>query len=122
MQPSLLGILSFINKPLSSIDNICRLMREVNEMIITGVLHPISPLKTFDISELESALMYFSQGKHIGKVAVTYTVEEAPLKVSMLFLSSREKLTSDRSFLTNVRLDSTLIVSTSSWAEPKDLA
>ncbi|KAL5381606.1 hypothetical protein DPSP01_007054 [Paraphaeosphaeria sporulosa] len=58
-----------------------RLMREVNEMITTGVLHPISPVKTFDISELESALMYFSQGKHIGKVAVTYTVEEAPLKI-----------------------------------------
>lgn len=103
---------SFTNKAYSSIANICRLMREVNEMMIAGVLHPVSPLKTFDISELESALIYFSQGKHIGKVAVTYTVE-APLKVSMSFTSHREKLKSYRSFLTNPLLDSILIVSTS---------
>lgn len=111
-----------MNKPLSSIANICRLMREVNEMIIIGVLHPIFPLKTFDISELESALMYFSQGKHIGKVAVTYKVEDVPMKVSMNSPFTREKLISDRSFPTSHRLDSTLIVSTSSWAEPEDLA
>lgn len=80
---SVLGMVLFLRKPVLLIANICRLMREVNEMIITGVLHPISPLKTFDVSELESALMYFSQGKHIGKVTVTYTVKEAALKVSI---------------------------------------
>lgn len=65
-------------------------MREVNEMMIAGDLHPISPLKAFDISELESALMYFSQGKHIGKVAVTYAVQDAPLRVRTPFLSQRQ--------------------------------
>jgi NAD(P)-dependent dehydrogenase (short-subunit alcohol dehydrogenase family) len=56
-------------------------MEEVGEMLRNKEIRAVSSLKTFDISELESALLYFSQGKHIGKVVVTYEDEESMVQV-----------------------------------------
>ena len=109
----------FIIKSSLSMSNKRRLMREVNEMMIAGDLHPISPLKTFDVSDLESALLYFSQGEHIGKVAVTYAAEETPLKVSTLLRSGGKRLKFDRLSHKSPWPDSTLRVSTSWSAEPE---
>jgi hypothetical protein len=60
---------------------ILRLMSEVGDMMRTEHIRPISPLKCFDVADLESALLYFSQGKHIGKVVVTYTDRASLVKV-----------------------------------------
>jgi len=56
-------------------------MEEVGHMLRTKEVLPISYLRTFDVSELESALLYFSQGKHIGKVVVTYENDRSMVKV-----------------------------------------
>ena len=47
------------------------LMRDINEMLQS---HRIAwlPIKQFNVSELDQALLYFSKGSHIGKVVVTY--------------------------------------------------
>jgi NADPH:quinone reductase-like Zn-dependent oxidoreductase len=63
---------------------IFRLMSEVGDMMRMGYIRPIPHLKTFDVADLESALLYFSQGKHIGKVVVTYTNRDSQVKVSRL--------------------------------------
>ena len=58
-----------------------RLMAQVNEMFQKGIIKPIDYIKTFDISELEQAMMYFANGTHIGKVVVTFDRPEALIKV-----------------------------------------
>ena len=57
-------------------------MAEVDDMLRKGFIHPISPIRTFDVSELDKALLYFSRGKHIGKIIVTYENPKAMVKVS----------------------------------------
>lgn len=49
-----------------------RLLAQVTEMLSTGSLPLVSPIKTFDISQLASALLYLSKGAHTGKVVVVY--------------------------------------------------
>ena len=59
---------------------VAKLMAEVGQWHREGVIKPIEFIKTFDISQLEQAMMYFSRGTHIGKVVVTYSNRKAMLK------------------------------------------
>ncbi|KAL8788410.1 MAG: hypothetical protein Q9195_007289 [Heterodermia aff. obscurata] len=58
-----------------------RLMKTVNELYRTGGIAPIRPLSIFDVSELDQALSSFSQGKHIGKLAVSFQNPKSIVKV-----------------------------------------
>jgi aryl carrier-like protein len=58
-----------------------RLMAEVAELYKKGIIKPIDRITTFDISQLQQALMFMSKGKHIGKVVVTYNNPDSLLKV-----------------------------------------
>ncbi|KAF1843183.1 polyketide synthase [Cucurbitaria berberidis CBS 394.84] len=49
-----------------------KLLAEVTEMLHNGSLPPVSPIKTFGISQLAPALLYLSKGTHVGKVVITY--------------------------------------------------
>lgn len=57
-------------------------MQEVGEMMRADRIRPVSPLKVFDVSELSSALLHLSQGKHLGKIVVTYTDDRSLVPVS----------------------------------------
>lgn len=50
-------------------------------MIEQGTITPITPLTTFDVSQLEQALLFFSRGKHMGKIVIDYTKENSIVKV-----------------------------------------
>lgn len=63
-------------------NNTIRLMSEVGEMMRKNELSPIKPMKTFDISELETALLSFSRGEHMGKIVVSYQNDQSVVKVS----------------------------------------
>lgn len=56
-------------------------MQEVDALLRTHVLRPITPIRTFSIADLDKALLYFSRGKHIGKIVVTYDDSNAIVKV-----------------------------------------
>ena len=56
-------------------------MAQVNDMFRVGIVKPIDHIRTFDISELEQAMIYFANGNHMGKVVVTFDKPEALLKV-----------------------------------------
>ncbi|KAF2462795.1 polyketide synthase [Lindgomyces ingoldianus] len=78
--------------------NFCaQLMQEVDGMLRMGIIHPITPLKTFDVSELEKALLYFSRGKHIGKIIVTY--EEPKSLVKMRPVTPKAQFDPDAEYL-----------------------
>ncbi len=56
-------------------------MAQVNDMFHEGIIQPIEHIRTFDISDLEQAMMYFANGTHMGKVVVTFDNPQALLKV-----------------------------------------
>ena len=58
-----------------------QLMKTVHELYQTGRIAPIRPLSVFDISELDQALSSFSQGTHIGKLAVSFQDSKSVVKV-----------------------------------------
>lgn len=43
----------------------------------------VKPLRTFDVAELGTAMRYFSEGKHIGKIVIVYDNPDAIVKVSI---------------------------------------
>ncbi|KAI4098898.1 MAG: hypothetical protein LQ339_006204 [Xanthoria mediterranea] len=49
-----------------------QLMKTVNELHRAGRIDPIRPFSVYDVSELDQALLSFSQGTHTGKLAVTF--------------------------------------------------
>ncbi|KAL4917332.1 hypothetical protein BDW62DRAFT_201954, partial [Aspergillus aurantiobrunneus] len=49
-----------------------RLLSDAMRLLEQGRITPIRLDKTFHITEMESALRYFGQGQHIGKVVLTY--------------------------------------------------
>ena len=57
-------------------------MNEVGNLIRQGKIRPISLIKTFDVSELHHALLYFSKGQHIGKIVITYDNKMSIVRVS----------------------------------------
>ncbi|KAF4624751.1 hypothetical protein G7Y89_g13418 [Cudoniella acicularis] len=58
-----------------------KLMEEVGNLLRKRSIQPIAPIKTFDISELDRALLHFSKGQHIGKIVVTYENPTSTVKM-----------------------------------------
>jgi len=46
-------------------------MREMHDLTQTGAIQPL-PAKTFDVSDVDQALLYLSKANHIGKVVLVY--------------------------------------------------
>lgn len=63
-----------------------RLMSELGEMYRQGSIRPIDFITTFDVQELEEAMMYLSSGTRIGKVVVMFENPQSMLKVSPNFM------------------------------------
>ena len=59
-------------------------MAELRQLWVDGVIGPLHPTTTYDISRLEEAMVYFSKGVHVGKVVVTFDDPQASLKVSRI--------------------------------------
>jgi len=47
-------------------------MAEVAALYRQGIVKPIDVVTTFDVSQLEKALVFMGKGTHVGKVVVTY--------------------------------------------------
>ncbi|KAI0898729.1 hypothetical protein F4806DRAFT_506709 [Annulohypoxylon nitens] len=58
------------------------LMQELTRLWVDGIISPIDDITTMDISELESAMSFFSRGLHTGKIVVTFQNPEAKLKIA----------------------------------------
>ena len=56
-------------------------MTEMSELIEQSVIGPIKHLTSFDISQVESAMSFFSKGMHTGKLVITFENPSATLKV-----------------------------------------
>ena len=67
------------------------LMADVDRLLRKNVIKPIPRIKTFDISQLEQAMTYFTRETHIGKVVMTFSDPQSPLKVSLSSLSGKEQ-------------------------------
>ena len=61
---------------------IARLTKELKLLWRDGIIGPIDHIKTFDISQLEQAMMYFSKGVHTGKVVITYDDPKTSLRIA----------------------------------------
>jgi len=60
---------------------VASLMAELADLHRQGIIKPFSHVKTFDVSQLEQAMMHFAKGTHLGKVVVTFQDPTAVLKV-----------------------------------------
>ncbi|CAI6332919.1 unnamed protein product [Periconia digitata] len=56
------------------------LMRSVHEHFTAARIGPVTPNTTFDISQLDQALLRFSKGTHIGKMVVSYMDPNSMIK------------------------------------------
>lgn len=59
-------------------------MKEMTEALEKKTISPIGHITTYDISELESAMVTFSKGLHVGKFVVTFRNPQSFLRVSIL--------------------------------------
>ena len=59
---------------------VAKLMAELGDLYRKGIIKPIDHIKTFDISQLEQAMMYFAKGTHLEKVVVTFQEPTEMLK------------------------------------------
>ncbi|KAF1955974.1 polyketide synthase [Byssothecium circinans] len=57
------------------------LMATVNQRVRAGQMGPLSSITTYDVSQLDQALMAFSKGTHIGKLVVTFQNPNALVKM-----------------------------------------
>lgn len=60
---------------------VASLMAELGDLYRQGVIRPIDHITSFDISQLEKAMMHFAKGIHLGKIVVTFQDPQAELKV-----------------------------------------
>ena len=58
-----------------------QLMETVNELYQTDRITPIRPFSVFDVSELDQGLLSFSQGTHVGKLAVSFQNSNSTVKL-----------------------------------------
>ena len=56
-------------------------MKTVDELYRNGRITPIRPFSVFDVSELDQALLSFSQGTHIGRLAVSFQNPKSIVKL-----------------------------------------
>lgn len=59
-----------------------RLLGDVLHLIRSGKVNVIRPIKIFDVSEIEQAFRYFSQGSRVGKVVVSMQNKSSLIPVS----------------------------------------
>jgi len=57
------------------------LMKTVNKRVRAGQMGPLSSITTYDVSQLDQALMAFSKGTHVGKLVVTFQNPDALVKM-----------------------------------------
>ncbi|OAG11453.1 polyketide synthase [Paraphaeosphaeria sporulosa] len=62
--------------------HLSELMGEVDELVQAGSIKPISPVTEFDISQLGSALAKLSEGKHLGKLVVSYGEQDSLIRMT----------------------------------------
>ena len=64
-------------------------MAQTTDLFRAGIIAPIEHIKTFDISQIERAMMHFARGTHVGKVVVTFKNPKSLLPVSsdVLYIS-----------------------------------
>ncbi|KAL8656993.1 MAG: hypothetical protein Q9226_002364 [Calogaya cf. arnoldii] len=60
---------------------VAKLMAELGDLYRQGVIRPIDHITSFDISQLEKAMMHFAKGTHIGKIVVSFQDPQAQLNV-----------------------------------------
>ncbi|TRX95680.1 hypothetical protein FHL15_003234 [Xylaria flabelliformis] len=60
---------------------IWRLMVELKDLWTNGVIGPISPISCFELSQLTSAMTFFTKGRHIGKVVIQINKSTRPANV-----------------------------------------
>jgi NADP-dependent 3-hydroxy acid dehydrogenase YdfG len=58
-----------------------RLLEEVDSLLKRGVIRPCLSIKTFEVSELDQALLYFSKGTHVGKLVIDYDNEASNVPI-----------------------------------------
>jgi acyl transferase domain-containing protein/NADPH:quinone reductase-like Zn-dependent oxidoreductase/SAM-dependent methyltransferase len=61
---------------------VAKLMADVKGLWEMGAIGPIQPTTTFDISQLEKAMVYFSNGMHTGKVVISFEEPKSKLQIS----------------------------------------
>jgi NADP-dependent 3-hydroxy acid dehydrogenase YdfG len=57
-------------------------MAEVARLYRQGIIKLIDHITTFDISELQQAMMYMAKGTHVGKIVVTYDNPDSLIKMT----------------------------------------
>ncbi|KAE8839561.1 hypothetical protein HRS9122_06166 [Pyrenophora teres f. teres] len=57
------------------------LMEEVAALYRKGIVKSIDVITTFEVSQLEKALVFMGKGTHVGKVVVTYTNPDSVVQV-----------------------------------------
>lgn len=60
---------------------VASLMAEISHLYRQGHIRPFRHVKTFDVSQLEQAMMHFAKGTHVGKIVVTFQDPNTMLKV-----------------------------------------
>ena len=60
---------------------VASLMAELGDLYRQGHIRPFRHIKTFDVSQLEQAMMQFAKGTHVGKLVVTFQDPGTVLKV-----------------------------------------
>ena len=55
------------------------------ELYREGIIHPIEPLETFDVSQLAQALRRFAAEDWMGKVAISFETPQSIIPVCLLF-------------------------------------
>lgn len=60
---------------------VASLMAELGDLYRQGHIRPFRHIKTFDVSQLEQAMMQFAKGTHIGKIVVTFQDPNTVIKV-----------------------------------------
>lgn len=61
--------------------HLSELMAKVDELIQAGSIQSISPIAEFGISHLGNELAKLSEGKHMGKLVVTYGDQNSLIRV-----------------------------------------
>ncbi|KAI0521826.1 putative polyketide synthase [Xylaria bambusicola] len=57
------------------------LMCDLKRMWTNGIVVPVAPITSFEISQLASAMSFFTKGQHMGKVVLDFNKSTIPAKV-----------------------------------------
>lgn len=87
------------------------------QMINSGTIQPVKPLKVFDVSQVQQAFQEFGSASRIGKVAVSLEDPSSELQVRFYLRSNLPKqLMRDSSYPLDIQLRSSKIEATS-WSD-----